>query len=138
MVYPCALQTKQCPHCGSNLVDSELLLPETCEPGAFHSRLLGVLTPDNKVAGWKCPDCLSLVDLPEKVYKDTCNSIQLGDNRVNSLESRIENLEELVITLAECLASTQAGTEYNISSELEWFNNAWKRIQTLPPSTNES
>lgn len=68
---------------------------------------------------------------------DTCNSIELGDNRVNSLESRIENLEELVITLAECLASTQAGTEYNISSELEWFNNAWKRIQTLPPSANE-
>jgi len=56
MSYPEILRLRNCPDCGTNLVAAEVLLPETCEPGAFHSRLLGILN-DGAVTGWKCPDC---------------------------------------------------------------------------------
>jgi hypothetical protein len=62
MPYPTILHCKQCPHCCTNLIASEMLLPDTCEPGAFHSRLLGCLE-DNKIVSWKCPDCLQDVYL---------------------------------------------------------------------------
>jgi predicted RNA-binding Zn-ribbon protein involved in translation (DUF1610 family) len=57
MPYPTILHRKQCPHCGTNLVAAEMLLPHTCEPGAFHSRLLGILE-NSKVVSWQCPDCM--------------------------------------------------------------------------------
>ena len=60
MSYPAVLHCKQCPHCGTNLVAAEVLLPHTCEIGAFHSRLLGVREND-KIVSWQCPDCMKEV-----------------------------------------------------------------------------
>lgn len=51
---------RDCPSCHTNLIDAEISTPikRFCEPGAFHSRLLGGRDPETgKLEYWECPDC---------------------------------------------------------------------------------
>ncbi len=51
---------RNCPSCNASLVDAEIsdALKHTCEPGAFHSKLLGGRNPDTwEMEYWKCPEC---------------------------------------------------------------------------------
>jgi hypothetical protein len=54
------LKWRKCSSCKGNLVDAEIseALQFTCEPGAFHSKLLGGRNPDTwQMEYWKCPHC---------------------------------------------------------------------------------
>lgn len=54
------LTWRNCPKCGVSLVDAEIseTLKFTCEPGAFHSSLLGIRDKQTwEIKHWKCPEC---------------------------------------------------------------------------------
>lgn len=57
------LSWRNCPACHCSLVDAEISdsMKFTCEPGAFHSKLLGGRNPDTwEMEYWKCPECNSV------------------------------------------------------------------------------
>jgi len=57
------LSWRNCPACHCSLVDAEISDPMkfTCEPSAFHSKLLGGRNPDTwEMEYWKCPECKSV------------------------------------------------------------------------------
>lgn len=60
---------RNCPSCKVSLVDAEIsdTLKFTCEPGAFHSRLLGGRNLDTwEMEYWKCPDCRTVFPAESK------------------------------------------------------------------------
>jgi phage FluMu protein Com len=63
------LSWRNCPSCKTNLVDDEILesLKHTCEPGAFHSKLLGGRNKETwKMEYWKCPECKTVFSVDER------------------------------------------------------------------------
>jgi len=74
------LRWRNCPSCKCNLVDAEIsdALKYTCEPGAFHSRLLGGRNPEtNEMEYWKCPDCCTVYPAEEKPVIHTMSDAYL-------------------------------------------------------------
>lgn len=70
------LKWRNCPSCKSNLVDAEISDPlkHTCEPGAFHSRLLGGINLDTlEIQYWKCPDCKTAFPVKDTSVIHTIN-----------------------------------------------------------------
>lgn len=54
------LQWRECPVCRISWIDAEISeqIARFCEPGAFHSRLLGGRNEETgEIELWKCPDC---------------------------------------------------------------------------------
>lgn len=54
------LELRDCPLCRVSWVGGEVSAPikQFCEPGAFHSRLLGLRDPKSgSLSYWQCPDC---------------------------------------------------------------------------------
>lgn len=107
------LLLRQCPHCGTNLVDAELLIPHTCEPGVFHSRLLGVRDPSGDVAGWKCPDCSHVLPLTTGQPTETAADTTVASYQ--DMVDKLESLESLVMSIANALEDAHIGVGWRIS-----------------------
>ena len=116
------LVLRQCSHCGTNLVDADLLLAHTCEPGAFHSRLLGVRDPGGNVAGWKCPDCSHVLPLTTRQPTETAAGATAASYQ--DLVNKLEDLETLVMSIAEALGEARIGVGFQISEAKERYNRA--------------
>jgi hypothetical protein len=114
------LLLRQCPHCGTNLVDAEFLIPHTCEPGAFHSRLLGVRNPGCDLTGWKCPDCSHVLPLTTEQPIETAADITSANYR--ELAEKLKNLETLVMAIADALEDAHIGVGWRISQAREWHS----------------
>lgn len=71
---------RNCPSCRCNLVDAEISDPLkfTCEPGAFHSKLLGGRNPETwEMEYWKCPDCKTVFPAEERPVIHTMSDAYL-------------------------------------------------------------
>jgi hypothetical protein len=125
------LLLRQCPHCETNLVDAELLLAHTCEPGAFHSRLLGVRDPGGDVTGWKCPDCSHLLPLTIGLTIGQPVDTTVGTTAASyrDLVDKIDELETLVMSIADALEGAHIGVRWEISQAREWYNRP--RVESL-------
>ena len=74
------LTWRDCPSCKQSLVDAEISDPLkfTCEPGAFHSKLLGGRNPETwKMEYWKCPHCQSIFLADDRPVIHTMSDVYL-------------------------------------------------------------
>lgn len=73
---------RNCPNCKCNLVDAEIsdAIKFSCEPGAFHSKLLGGRNPDTwEMECWKCPECNTVYAAQNKPVVHYMSDVYLKD-----------------------------------------------------------
>lgn len=81
------LTWRNCPSCKCTLVDAEISesLKHTCEPGAFHSKLLGGRNPETwEMEYWKCSECKTVYPANEKPVIHYMSNAYLKDGNIHS------------------------------------------------------
>ena len=85
------LTWRNCPSCKCNLVDAEISdsLKFTCEPGAFHSKLLGGRNPETwEMEYWKCPDCNTVFPAKDRPVIHTMSDAFLPHEKTHGTKTR--------------------------------------------------